>query len=63
MPTWSLCKRSLASTGITAEPIYINLENVLTVERLATFAVWVGIWETLGVQQSSLLGRTSTTHA
>jgi len=30
---------------------------------LATFAVWVGIWETLGVQQSSLLGRTSTTHA
>jgi hypothetical protein len=35
MPTWSLCKRSLASIGSTAEPIYINLENVLTVERQA----------------------------
>ena len=30
MPTWSLCQRSN-----TAEPIYINLENVLTVERQA----------------------------
>jgi len=35
VPTWSLCKTSLANTGITAEPIYINLENVLTVERQA----------------------------
>ena len=32
MPTWSLCARSMAS-GLTPEPIYINLENVLTVER------------------------------
>ena len=34
MATWSLCTRSLAS-GLSSEPIYINLENVLTVERHA----------------------------
>ena len=32
MATWSLCTRSLASSG-SSQPIYINLENVLTVER------------------------------
>ena len=32
MATWSLCARSLASSG-SSQPIYINLENVLTVER------------------------------
>ena len=35
MATWSLCTRSLASSGVSSEPIYINLENVLTVERHA----------------------------
>ena len=35
MATWSLCARSLASSGVSSEPIYINLENVLTVERHA----------------------------
>jgi hypothetical protein len=35
MTTWSLCTRSLASSGVSSEPIYINLENVLTVERQA----------------------------
>jgi uncharacterized protein YlzI (FlbEa/FlbD family) len=35
MATWFLCTRSLAATGVTSEPIYINLENVLTVERQA----------------------------
>jgi len=34
MPTWSLCARSMAS-GLSPEAIYINLENVLTVERQA----------------------------
>lgn len=34
MATWSLCVRSIAS-GLSSEPIYINLENVLTVERHA----------------------------
>ncbi len=35
MATWSLCARSLASSGVSSRPIYINLENVLTVERQA----------------------------
>jgi hypothetical protein len=32
MATWSLCTRSMASSG-SSQPIYINFENVLTVER------------------------------